>query len=101
MRSMRVMSIRGSVRPLVGSIAACAIALPSFSEERCDEHLARKVLAWDLLEELVLTQDEDTVHQLDVLVDFGGEHHDGETLFRQLGQQAVEIVLRTDVDPAG
>ena len=55
----------------------------------------------ELPEELVLAEDEHAVHQLDVLVELGGEHDDRQALAGERAEQLVEVVLRADVDAAG
>ena len=47
-----------------------------------------------------LAEDQHAIHQLDVLVDLGREHHDRHPLRGEVQQQRVEVALRVDVDPA-
>src|SRR3954452_8237827 len=76
--------------PKLGSAMTLAISRPSASaaaksqgrrrscsaKERSHDRLARQFAARQLSVDVALAEDEDTVHQLDVLVDLGREHHD-------------------------
>ena len=55
----------------------------------------------DLGDQLLFAEDEHPIHQLDVLVELGREHHHRQAFARQLGEQLVEVALGADVDPAG
>src|SRR3954447_23033988 len=46
------------------------------AKERSHDRLPRQFVALQFLVDLAFTEHEDTVHQLDVLVDLGREHHD-------------------------
>ena len=65
-----------------------------------DEPLARDLAALELLEQLVLAEDQDAIHQLDVLVELGGQHHHRQPFRGQRAEQRVQVVLRADVDAA-
>src|SRR6185437_1215310 len=52
-------------------------------------------------EQLVFPEHEHPVHQLDMLVEFGREHHHGQLLAGERVEQHVEVVLGVDVDAAG
>src|SRR5579862_6907973 len=51
------------------------LAIVVLAEEARHDPLSGRPVAWDLGRELTLAEDEDAVHQLDVLVDLGREHH--------------------------
>src|SRR4051812_2779302 len=95
------------VRPATASTGSCARASVARSdiavlpEEGGDEAIARDLRAFELPEQLMLAEDEDAVHQLDVLIELGGEHDDRETLARERAEERVEVVLGPDVDAAG
>ena len=59
-----------------------------------------QLAAVELAEQLVLAEHEHAVHQLDVLVELGRQHHDREPLARERAEQRVEVVLGADVDAA-
>src|SRR4051812_36291713 len=90
--------------PKFGSAMTLAISRPSASaaansqgrrrscsatEERSHDPLARQPLARDLRADGALAEDEHAVHQLDVLVDLGREHHDRHALIGQVGEQHI------------
>src|SRR3954469_1772520 len=97
--------------PKLGSATMLAISRPSASaaaksqgrrrscsaKERSHDRLARQLAAGQLLVDGALAEDEDAVHQLDVLVDLGREHHDRDALAGEVGQQVVEVALGADV----
>src|SRR3954471_11337020 len=80
--------------PKLGSATMLAISRPSASaaansqgrlrscsaKEGSDDRLARQVAAGQFLVDGAFSEDEDAVHQLDVLVDLGREHHDRHAL---------------------
>src|SRR3954454_7418282 len=70
------------------------------AKERSHDRLAREMLARKLLVDAALAEDEDAVHQLDVLVDLGRQHHDRDALPGQVEQQLIEVALGADVDAA-
>src|SRR3954454_22327668 len=98
--------------PKLGSAMTLAISRPSASaaaksqgrrrscsaKERSHDRLARQFAARQLSVDVALAEDEDTVHQLDVLVDLGREHHDRDALAGEVAEQRVEIALGADVD---
>src|SRR3954452_9919569 len=100
--------------PKLGSATMLAISRPSASaaaksqgrrrscsaKERSHDRLARQLAARQLLVDVALAEDEDTVHQLDVLVDLGREHHDRDALAGEVEQQVIEVALGPDVDAA-
>src|SRR3954447_4692154 len=70
------------------------------AKERSHDRLARELVARQLPGDPALAEDEDAVHQLDVLVDLGREHHDRDALAGEVAQQLVQVALRPDVDTA-
>src|SRR3954454_3346880 len=72
--------------------------IDGLAEERGDERLAVEGVAWQLGRDLPLAEDDHAIHQLDVLVDLGGEHHDRHAVGGEVQQQAVEVALGVDVD---
>src|SRR5438128_1849436 len=95
------------VRPGATSTGSCARApvarsdIAVLPEEGRDEALARDLRAVEFLEQLLLAEHEDAVHELDVLVELGREHDDRESLARERAEECVQVVLRPDVDTAG
>src|SRR4051812_20621124 len=88
-------------RPTVSAAANSQGRLRSCSaKERTDDRLARELLACQFLGHRALTEHEDAVHQLDVLVDLRREHHDRHALPGEIGEQRVEVALGPDVDAA-
>src|SRR3954468_7705594 len=89
--------------PKFGSAMMLAISRPSASaaansqgrrrscsaKERSHDRLARQLVALQFLVDLALTEDQHAVHQLDVLVDFGREHHHGDPAPGEVEQQLV------------
>src|SRR4051794_6375595 len=70
------------------------------AKERSHDRLAGQLAAGQFLVDGALAEDEDAIHELDVLVDLGGEHHDGDALAGEVEQQVIEVALGADVDPA-
>src|SRR4051794_17544990 len=77
-----------------GRVRSCS------AKEGSDDRLARELLARQFLVDATFAEDEDAVHELDVLVHLGREHHDRHTTLCEVGQQLVEIALGADVDTA-
>src|SRR5438105_2196800 len=71
------------------------------SEEARDEPLPCRVGAPNLRRQLAFAEDEDAVHQLDVLVDLGREHDHGDAGARDVEQYLVDVALGADVDATG
>src|SRR3954454_133379 len=91
--------------PKLGSAMTLAISRPSASaaaksqgrrrscsaKERSNYRLVRQLGAGQFLVDSALAEDEHAVHQLDVLVDLGREHHDHDALAGEVGQQVIEV----------
>src|SRR3954469_395731 len=89
--------------PKFGSATTFAISRPRASEaansqgrlrscsakERSDDRLARELAAGQFPADRAFAEDEDAVHQLDVLVDLGREHHDRHAAAGEVHQQLV------------
>src|SRR5262249_49434223 len=50
--------------------------------------------------ELAFPEHEHAIHQVDELVEIGGQHHDGHAVAGEPAQQAIEVVLGAGVDTA-
>src|SRR3954452_4382930 len=88
-------------RPAASAAANSQGRLRSCSaKEGSDNRLARQVAAGQFPADRAFSEDEDAVHQLDVLVDLGREHHDRHTALGQVDEQLVEVALGADVHPA-
>src|SRR4051812_17614556 len=94
--------IRANMNDRVCSSASARsrMAITLSAEEARDEPLAGQLVPVELGEDRPFPEDEDTVHELDELVDLGGEHHDRDALGREPGQQPVEVALGVEIDAA-
>src|SRR5215210_1185037 len=80
--------------------ARSRIALTLPPEEAGHEALARQLVPVELGEDRPLPEDENPVHELDELVDLGGQHDDRDAFGRKPGQQPVQVALGVEVDAA-
>src|SRR5439155_642183 len=85
-----------------GSGTACGLAVIRLrAEEARDEPPARCLCAPDLGRDLALAEDEDPVHQLEMLVHLGRQHHDRDAGACDIDQHLVDVALGAEVDAAG
>src|SRR5262245_3370334 len=68
------------------------------TEEPGNQSVSREILSLELAHQAVLSKDENSIHELDMLIQLRRQHDDGMTIASQLSEEDVKTPLGADVN---